>query len=98
MIYTRKHELFLFILGTSGFLGLLLAGTFYAPGGVWLRGAALVWFLGFGVVRCLALVTLGHGGATEAETSSFDVNEETRSNARSVETALSSVESSKPLA
>ena len=68
MKYTRKHELLLYVLGVGGFLGLLFAGSLYAAGAVWLRVAALAWFLGLGLVRCLALLTLGRGGADEAAT------------------------------
>ena len=69
MRYTRKHELLLYVLGTGGFLGLLLAGSLYAPGAAWLRGAALAWFLGLGLVRCLALLTVGHAGSEGADSS-----------------------------
>ena len=58
MRYTRRHEIILYALGLTGFLGLLLAGAYYPPGAVWLRGAALVWFIGLGLVRCLALLTI----------------------------------------
>ena len=88
--YTRKHELLLFVLGTGGFLGLLLAGTVYTPGGVWLRDAGLAWFLAFGALRCLALLTVGHGGEQQAETSSFGAGEGMRPDVRSAETAASS--------
>ena len=66
MRYRRKHEIVLYALGLSGFLGLLLAGAYYPPGAVWLRGAALVWFIGLGLVRCLALLTMGQGAGTSA--------------------------------
>ncbi len=62
MRYRRKHEIALYTLGLGGFLGLLLAGAYYPPGAVWLRGAALVWFMGLGLVRGVALLTLRHDG------------------------------------
>ena len=58
MKYTRSHEVILYALGLAGFLGLFLAGACDPPGAVWLRGAALLWFIGLGLVRCLALLTL----------------------------------------
>ena len=75
MRYTRKHELMLYVAGLAGFLGLLLAGTYYRPGETWLRDAALVWFLGFGLVRCLALLTIGRGPAEEAGPSAISSSE-----------------------
>ena len=71
MRYTRKHEVMRYVAGLAGFLGLLLAGTYYRPGETWLRDAALVWFLGFGLVRCLALLTMGRSSAGEAGTSAI---------------------------
>ena len=71
MRYARKHELLIYVVGVFGFLALLLAGSFHRPGEVWLREAALAWFLGFGLVRCVALVTMGRKGTNDAEPSSI---------------------------
>jgi len=39
-------------LGVVGFVGLLLAGGFYAAWGIPLRALAILWLFAFGVLRC----------------------------------------------
>jgi len=40
------------MLGVVGFVGLLLAGGFYAAWAIPLRALAIFWLLAFGVLRC----------------------------------------------
>ena len=54
----RWHDVMLLVTGVGGLLGLLIGGHYYPPSGTLLKAAALVWFLGFGLVRCFPLLTL----------------------------------------
>jgi hypothetical protein len=47
--------LWISIVGVCGFVGLLVASHYWAPLAAPLRVAALVWFLGFGVLRGLLI-------------------------------------------
>ncbi len=55
----------------------------------------MAWFLGFGLVRCVALLTIGRKGANDAEPSSVD-NSGATSSSLTGKVAPTSAEAGRP--